>query len=221
MSDWMTSNRLKLNPKKAEILKLRDITYLKMFNNVFTTIDTETSNQFSSVPSLVVVLDDEYVSSLCRSCYYECRQLRHTRQYLDFDSASRHVNSFVTGRIDYCNGLLTAALNCQIGELQRVKNSVAWRLLLKLPRFERRLRSMVSKNASIWCTSRSTFTMWFKLIRGFAWAICQSCASKQLITPSTTPQFSRSRTLISSHENLETYGLSAFHTAGPEAWNSQ
>ena len=106
-----------------------------------------TINPTTTARSPGVVLDEElklskHVASVCRSRYYQLRQLRHIRRYLDLDSATTLDNSFITSRIGYCNSLLAAAPRYQTDELQRVQNSAA-RLLLKLPKCDRRLRVLV------------------------------------------------------------------------------
>ena len=124
------------------------------------TVGSPTVNPVSLAQTLDAVFDDELKPESMYH-YYVGRaivklfQLRHSRRYLDFDSASTVVNIFVTSRIDYRNALLlaarcgsrfysTSALKYQIDELQRFLNWTP-NLSLKPPRFERRLRSMVEE----------------------------------------------------------------------------
>ena len=83
-----------------------------------------------------------YISSISWSCNYQLRQLSHIRRYLNFDSASAVVNSFVASRIGNHTSLLVVARSYQIDEFQRVEKSVDC-LLLRLPQFGRQLRKIV------------------------------------------------------------------------------
>ena len=105
-------------------------------------INSVFANPVKSAKRLGVTLDDElklvkHVATVFRSSYYQIRQLKHIRRYLYFDSASTLVHSFVTSRIDRCNGSLAN----QIDQL-RVSNAAA-RLRLGVPRFDRDLRIKV------------------------------------------------------------------------------
>ena len=69
----------------------------------------------------------------------------HSRNYLtnlDCDSASTVVHLFITGRIDYCNGLLASTPVYQIEQLQCVLNAATC-LLLRIPGFVRDLQIKV------------------------------------------------------------------------------
>ena len=100
-----------------------------------------------SAKSLGVPLDDElklvkHVAPICRSSYYQIRQLKHIRRYLDFDLNSTLVHTFATSRIDYCNALLASAPAYQMDQLQRVLNAAA-AMMLHVSRFYRDLRIKV------------------------------------------------------------------------------
>ena len=61
-------------------------------------------------------------SSLSKSCYYNIRQLRCIRPYLDFKTASTIATSIVHYKLDYCNSLPKS----QITRLQHIQNSLAY-----------------------------------------------------------------------------------------------
>ena len=89
----------------------------------------ETGQQFCDVPvlsaqvkpvesarDLGVIIDSQlslsaHVAALCRSCYYQLRQLRPEIQSLTSDAAKNLVQSFITCRLDYCNSLLFGVFN--------------------------------------------------------------------------------------------------------------
>ena len=226
ISGWMASNRLKLNPSKTELMWFSTPHRIANFNKVPIDISSVTINPTTTARSLGVVLDEElklskHVASVCRSCYYQLRQLRHIRRYLDLDSATTLVNSFITSRIDYCNSLLAAAPRYQIDELQRVQNSAA-RLLLKLPKCDRRLRVLVQHRLHwLRVPERITFKLCTLVYRSLHGAAPSYLA--ELCVPMSGNVYRRhllsaDRGLLEvPRRSLETYGPRAFRIAGPVA----
>ena len=87
--------------------------------------------QFSTkVVNLGVVLDNqlkmsEQISLLCRSCFFQLRQIQTIRTSLKSDSTKTLVNAFVNNRLEYCNSLLYGVGEGLMDRLQRVQNAVA------------------------------------------------------------------------------------------------
>ena len=79
---------------------------------------------------------------MCKSCYFQLKQIRQIRRYLDIDSAKTLVTSFVLSRIDYCNSILANAPKYQTDQMQLVLNAAA-RLVLEVGRMNHDLRPMV------------------------------------------------------------------------------
>jgi len=44
-----------------------------------------------------------------RSCFFQLRQLRSISHSVDQYTAAALIHAFITGRLDYCNGLLAGA----------------------------------------------------------------------------------------------------------------
>src|SRR6218665_1052594 len=84
---------------------------------------------FSSVVrDLGVTLDQEltlasHIHSLCRSCYYQLRQLRTDSRSLT--STATLVHSFITSRLDYCSSLYMGLPATRLNSVDRVLRSVA------------------------------------------------------------------------------------------------
>ena len=60
---------------------------------------------------LGVVLDsqlslDAHVTAVCRSGYYQLRQLRPITRSLSVEAAKSLVQAFISSRLDYCNAIL-------------------------------------------------------------------------------------------------------------------
>jgi len=84
----------------------------------------------STVTDLGVVLDNQLsmqaqLAAVCRSCFYQLRQLRVVQRSLTRDVLQSLVQAFVHCRLDYCNAILTGAADGQIRRLQAVQNAAA------------------------------------------------------------------------------------------------
>jgi len=83
------------------------------------------------VSNLGVLFDEQlsmvdHVTAVCKSCFFQLRQLRLIRSCLTIDSAKTLVHAFISSRLDYCNSLLLGPADCIIRKLQGVQNAAAW-----------------------------------------------------------------------------------------------
>ena len=62
----------------------------------------------------------DHVRHVCRSCFYQLRQLRVVRRSLTFEASAQLVHAFINSRLDYCNSLLAGVGDQLIGQLQSV-----------------------------------------------------------------------------------------------------
>ena len=67
----------------------------------------------------------QHITNICRSSYYQIRQLRQIRSSLDMNSAKLLANALVSSKLDYCNSLLYNLPKTSINRLQHVQNSLA------------------------------------------------------------------------------------------------
>ena len=136
IGDWMSSNRLKLNPSKTQWIWIGTRMQLAKIDK------RELLERFpeivfeSSVVDLGVVIDQElkmdaHVGIMTRSCFYQLRQLRTIRQSLSDDATRMLIHSFVVTRVDYCNSVLSGISVVQTDRVQRILNAAA-RLLLRI-----------------------------------------------------------------------------------------
>jgi len=82
------------------------------------------------VRDLGLVLDSQltmcaYVNSVCRSAYYQLRQLRPVVCSLSADAARAVVQAFVSSRLYYCNSVMYGTADSLIQRLQAVQNAAA------------------------------------------------------------------------------------------------
>jgi len=67
----------------------------------------------------------DHVTAVCRSAYYQLRQLRMIVRSLSDDAKKMLVQSFVSCRLDYCNSLLYRISGGLLQRLQSVQNTAA------------------------------------------------------------------------------------------------
>ena len=129
--DWFGRNGLALNPTKTEAIivgtgaRLRQEALIDSVRLAGADITIA-----ENVESLGVTIDcslnfNMNVDGICRSSGHHIRALRHTRRFIDCDSAKSVACALVGARIDYCNSILHGTSQCNIYKLQRLQNSLA------------------------------------------------------------------------------------------------
>src|SRR6218665_1433100 len=82
------------------------------------------------VRDLGVLLDSEltfshHVDQVCRSCYYQLRQLRVIAHSLTFNAAVSLVHALVLSRLDYCSSIFTGLPGVWMEKLRQVHRAAA------------------------------------------------------------------------------------------------
>ena len=132
---WMSSNRLKLNSDKTQLIWLGSRQQLLKVNPDSILLGASTVRFQSLVVDLGVVLDSnlsmrDHVSRLCRTSYYQPRQLRVIRRSLTTRACTQLVLALVNSRLDYCNSLLSGITDQLLSQRQSVLRASA-RLVLQ------------------------------------------------------------------------------------------
>ena len=94
----------------------------------------------SSVNDLGVLIDSkltmrEHVQRVCRSSFYQLRQLFVIRSSLSMKTCTALVHAFVTSRFDYCNSLLAGINKELLNKLKSVLRFAA-RLVMRKRKFD-------------------------------------------------------------------------------------
>jgi len=113
LDQWMGSNRLKLNAEKTQLIWIGTgqqlakltVTQLQLINSVVEFDSTATN--------LGVVLGgqlsmSQQVTAVCRSCFYQLRQLKSVKSSLTREALHSLIQAFIHCRFDYCNSPLAA-----------------------------------------------------------------------------------------------------------------
>ena len=129
IKSWMSTNKLKLNDDKTEVILFKpprsgscDIDSI--------TIGKTDINKSNVVKNLGVKLDsslsmEAHVNNICQSANFQLRNIGKIRHLIDDDTCKLLVNSLITSRLDYCNSLLNGVNNYTIELLQKVQNKAA------------------------------------------------------------------------------------------------
>ena len=224
----MSSNRLKLNSDKTQFIWLGSRQQLLKVNPDSILLGASTVRFQSSVVDLGVVLDSnlsmrDHVSRLCRTSYYQLRQLRVIRKSLTTRACTQLVHALVNSRLDYCNSLLSGVTDQLLSQLQSVLRASA-RLVLQRRKFDPVSNDIREKLHWLPIRQRITYNFClivFRCLRGEAPAYL-----REMLTPLSGVQHLRPLR-SAAHGNLHiprtrtrTLGPRSFSVSGPCSWNS-
>lgn len=222
---WMTTNKLKLNDEKTELIPIGTNHKLKEISS-FTSLDILGSTiHFSrTVKNLGSHFDssltmEAHINSLCKLSFLELRRISHIRPFLTDEATKSLVSSFVLSRIDYCNSLFVGISSNLLNRVQRVQNSAA-RLILKKRKYDHATPMLKHLH---WLPIRARIeykiaTLCFRCLNSIAPSYL-----KDLITPYTPARSLRSSDalkLVVPRVRLESYGKRSFAFAAPSVWNA-
>lgn len=140
ISNWMKTNKLKLNDDKTEIIMFGTPKQLEKIHLETITIAGIELPIAKRARNLGVLMDANltlapHVSSITKTAHYHLRNLSCIRKYLDTPSAEKAVHAFVTSRLDCSNALLFGIRKNSLQKLQKVQN-VAAKLVLQKRKYD-------------------------------------------------------------------------------------
>ena len=230
VKSWMTSNRLRLNPSKTELIWLGSSRRLHHCPADKVRISDADIQPVESVRDLGVLIDGAmtltaHVNHLVSTCFFQLRQIRIIRRSLTTDAAHSLVRALIHARIDYCNGLLASCPKYLTNKLQSVLRAAA-RLVLQLP-YRSSVTDLMHQQLH-WLDIQSRVRykiglLVYKCLHGLAPRyLSDFCVPVQV---SSTRSFLRSarfqeRLLIVPRTKTKTIGPRGFFHASPAVWNS-
>lgn len=222
---WMTTNKLKLNCDKTELINIATRHKLKSLPQGSTVILSGTNIAFcDTVRDLGVYLDgslsmEAHINALCKSIFLELRRISHIRSLLNETATKTLMSAFILSRMDYCNSLLYGIPTNLMERVQRAQNNAA-RVVLRKRKYDHAkpllrelhwlpFRARIDYKIAMLC---------FKCLHGLAPDYLSN-----LLTP-----YNPCRSLRSAHTDqltvprvkLNTFGKRSFLFAAPTVWNS-
>ncbi|XP_041658863.1 uncharacterized protein LOC121519853, partial [Cheilinus undulatus] len=127
---WMTSNQLKLNSNKTELMVVAPKALLQKVGDLMLDVDRTSICPSSEVRNLGVILDStlsfqSHIKSVTKSAFYHLKNISRLRPSLPDSVAETLIHAFITSCLDYCNGVLSGVPSKTLDRLQYVQNSAA------------------------------------------------------------------------------------------------
>ena len=125
IQQWMSTNHLKLNTSKTEVLLIGNKNDKKIKERPPVHIGQDIVEISNSARNIGAVLDSnlslvEHVNSATHVCYMKLRQISHIRGYLTQDATATLVRSLITSKLDYVNSLLYGIPDSLLHKLQLI-----------------------------------------------------------------------------------------------------
>ena len=140
IDEWMSSNRLKLNADKTQFIWLGTRQQLRKVDSDQIQLGSDVVKLQTTVNNLGVTIDNhlsmkEHVQRICRSSFYQLRQIRTVRTSLTRAACESLVHAFVSSRLDYCNSMLFGVNESLLDKLESVLRAAA-RLVQQKRKFD-------------------------------------------------------------------------------------
>jgi hypothetical protein len=221
---WMSTNFLKLNSEKAELLLIGNPKRLAKINNFQLTIGDSTVKPSTSARNLGVIFDDAlsfkaFTLKSASAAAFHIRSLAMIRDHLPRDLTSSLCTSLVLSRLDYCNSLLAGIPKCSLRPLQLAQNMAA-RLVFRTSKYSH-VTPLLQQLGWLPIAKRieeKMLMLTFKSINGLG----PSYLSDLLHTKvsSRCLRSSDGQSLAIPLFKLRTVGDRSFCSAGPRLWNA-
>lgn len=221
---WMTNNLLKLNTHKTELMVVAPAPLLRKVGDLTLVIDGCPTSPSPKVRNLGVILDSTlslsfHIQSITKSAFFHLRNISRLRPSLTDSVTETLIHSFVTSRLDYCNGVLSGLPNKALDRLQYVQNSAA-RVLTHTKPWQH-ITPILKKLHWLPIKQRISYKILLLTYKAL-----HSLAPKY-ITDLLHP-LTQSRSLRSTSKNLlsiprtrlKTFGDRAFCAVAPALWNA-
>ena len=227
INEWMSSNRLKFNPSKTELIWLGSSRRLEHCPVGELNIAGVPIKPATHVRDLGVMIDNDlslqaHINHVTRTCFYHLRQLRVVRRSLTTDTAHSLVRALVHSRLDYCNGVLAGMFQYQIDRLQSVLRAAA-RLVLGLPKWASVSDAMHDELHWLPFPERVEFKLCsvvYKCLHESAPRyLSQYCIPVASLPGRSHLRSAASGDLFVPATSTKTIGPRGFFHAGPAAWN--
>lgn len=223
IKSWMTLNKLKLNDDKTEFIIITSKYHQSKPTTDCLQIASANIHVSPNARNLGIVFDktlsmEDQIKNMCKSAYFQIRNINQIRKVLDDDTAATLVHALVTSRLDFGNALLYGITERQLNKLQQAQNAAA-RMLTRTRKFDH--ISPVLQRLH-WLPIR--YRIHFKLLL-LTWKALHDMAPSyisELLNQHIPSRYLRSsdKHLLSVPRTFSSYGDRAFYASAPRLWNS-
>ncbi len=224
ISNWMLSNKLKLNPNKTELIYIRSPFLKTVSPNISLTVDNITISPSLTVRNLGFTFDNNFmfhqqISCTLKAGYLHMRNIKSISKYLDAPLCETLIHAFITSKIDYCNSIYINMPKSQINRLQKFKNSAA-RLLTRTSRRDHITPVLQSLHwlPILYRTMFKVLLLAYKCVNNTAPPYLASLLS--IRQSARTTRQSNSFTLVVPRSRRVNFGGRSFSVAAPKLFNS-
>ena len=124
------NNNLKFNDDKTEFLITGTSQQLERIDNIGICVGYSDIHPVPLARNLGWWFDSRlsmtsHITKICASSFYYIYNICWIRKYLSQQSTETLVHTFITSRLDYCNGHLFGLPDCLLNKLQQVQNACA------------------------------------------------------------------------------------------------
>ena len=135
----MIRNKLKINDSKTEFLIITSSFLKQSFDDLNIMVGDSNIVSSNSAQNIGVMFGkcmklDDHISRVCKSTYFNMRNIGSIRSILSNDACSQLINSLVTVRLDHCNYIYCMVCLITVCIAYRKFNTAA-RIMARLPKF--------------------------------------------------------------------------------------
>ncbi len=223
---WMVRNKLQLNDDKTELLLVAPKHLLARILQLDPKVSVGSAviRPSEAVKNLGAMFDRnmdmaKQVNQVCKSVYYNIRQIGKIRRHLNSVTCATVVHALVTSRLDYNNGLLVGLPDKMLSRLQLAQNCAA-RLVKGVRKHDHITPVLRSLH---WLPVKQRIT--YKILI-LAYKVVHSVSPPDYLV-SLLQLHTSTRALRSSNKAMQlavprvnkTVGDRAFSSAAPRLWN--
>src|SRR6218665_1759520 len=224
---WMSSNRLRLNPAKTQLIWFGMPQQLSKIDLASLALKYPHFTFLTTVRNLGVTFDQELtftqdINLLWRSCYYQLLHPKVISRSLTPSAASTLVHAFVVSRLDYCGTLYHGLPACRTGFLNRVLRTAA-RLVGRISKFghvSEYMRGELHWLPYPHCIAYRVSALVRRCTEGLAPPYLRElCCSTMQVQRCRCLRSAAQAELIVPRSRTATRQRRAFSVAGPATWN--
>ena len=129
INNWMTTNKLKLNTDKTELLILYSrfrlpprLPSIKIGTDIIKPTNKARNIGFFFDNTITMSF---HINNIVKGAFYHLRNIAKIRKYINATTDEVLVHAFINSKLDFCNSVLHGLPKYEINKVQKVQNSVA------------------------------------------------------------------------------------------------